>query len=119
MKLQVQDLVIAVEKRTLLSGLNFEFGQGQLVGLVGPSGCGKTTLLRSGCCYRLMVGLFSMTELMLLSGVNTESVLFGEIKRLLSFKMRASMMMKALFIPSPSKNHSEGETRLMSWENKP
>lgn len=47
MKLQVQDLVIAVEKRTLLSGLNFEFGQGQLVGLVGPSGCGKTTLLNT------------------------------------------------------------------------
>lgn len=47
MKIKVEDLVIAIEKRVLLSGMNFEFHEGQLVGLVGPSGCGKTTLLNT------------------------------------------------------------------------
>ena len=47
MKLKVEDLTIKVEKRVLLSGVNFEFHEGQLVGLVGASGCGKTTLLNT------------------------------------------------------------------------
>lgn len=47
MKLNVEDLTITIEKRTLLTRLNFEFHEGQLVGLVGASGCGKTTLLNT------------------------------------------------------------------------
>ncbi len=32
--------------RTIIAGLNFELGAGEIVALVGPSGCGKTSLLR-------------------------------------------------------------------------
>ena len=32
--------------RTVIAGLRFALGQGEVVALVGPSGCGKTTLLR-------------------------------------------------------------------------
>jgi ABC-type nitrate/sulfonate/bicarbonate transport system ATPase subunit len=32
--------------RTVIEGLEFELGAGEIVALVGPSGCGKTTLLR-------------------------------------------------------------------------
>lgn len=47
MKVKVEDLVITIDKRVLLAGMNFEFHEGQLVGLIGPSGCGKTTLLNT------------------------------------------------------------------------
>ncbi|WP_216381089.1 ATP-binding cassette domain-containing protein [Arcanobacterium phocae] len=47
MKLKAENLEIRVEKRVLLSRMNFEFCEGQLVGLIGPSGCGKTTLLNT------------------------------------------------------------------------
>lgn len=47
MKVKVSDLTITIDRRVLLSGMNFECREGQLVGLVGPSGCGKTTLLNT------------------------------------------------------------------------
>ncbi len=33
-------------RRTVIAGLRFSLGAGEIVALVGPSGCGKTTLLR-------------------------------------------------------------------------
>lgn len=47
MKVKVSDLTITIDRRVLLSGMNFECREGQLVGLIGPSGCGKTTLLNT------------------------------------------------------------------------
>src|SRR4051794_2326815 len=33
-------------RRTVLEGINFEVGAGEIVGIIGPSGTGKTSLLR-------------------------------------------------------------------------
>ena len=43
----VQDLSVRRDRSTVLQGLSFELGRGEVVGLLGPSGCGKTTLMRA------------------------------------------------------------------------
>ena len=40
------DFAYAPGERTILSGLNMEFGRGKVVAVMGGSGCGKTTVLR-------------------------------------------------------------------------
>jgi putative ABC transport system ATP-binding protein len=45
--LRVSDLSVAVDGRTLVSGLSFDLEEGARVALVGPSGIGKTMLLRA------------------------------------------------------------------------
>lgn len=43
---QVQDLVIAYGKRTVLHGAEFTVEQGAIVAIIGPNGSGKTSLVK-------------------------------------------------------------------------
>jgi len=45
--LELRDVVLRRGGRTLLAGVSFAIGRGELVALMGPSGVGKTTILRS------------------------------------------------------------------------
>lgn len=44
--IQVDQVTKRYDARTVLSGVTFDVGPGEIVSVVGPSGCGKTTLLR-------------------------------------------------------------------------
>ena len=46
MSIVVRDLVKRYGDKTIIDGISFEIGLGELVSLLGPSGCGKTTTLR-------------------------------------------------------------------------
>ena len=45
--IQISGLKIHRGSRLIISDLNFELNEGEVVALVGPNGCGKTTLLES------------------------------------------------------------------------
>jgi len=52
-KLEVADLSFSYEDQRVLSGIDLEVGEGELVGVLGPNGCGKTTLIK--CINRILV----------------------------------------------------------------
>ncbi len=47
--LEVEDLEVVLEGRTLLSRVDLTLQAGRVTGILGPSGAGKTTLVRSLC----------------------------------------------------------------------
>lgn len=51
--LQVRDLVIGYNDRTVLENLSFSVNQGEIFGILGNSGCGKSTLLKN------LIGIFT------------------------------------------------------------
>lgn len=47
--LSAKDIKAGYGNRTVIDGVSFEIGEGELVGIIGSNGCGKTTLLKSVC----------------------------------------------------------------------
>ena len=44
--IRCNDIYKSFSGKTVLSGIDFEIGDGEIFGLLGPSGAGKTTLIR-------------------------------------------------------------------------
>lgn len=51
MRLQIENLTVALRRRPIVQKASLEVGDGEFVGLLGPNGSGKSTLLRA--VYRL------------------------------------------------------------------
>lgn len=45
--LSVSDLSVRIKKKQILSNINFEVNEGEIVGLLGPNGSGKTTTIKT------------------------------------------------------------------------
>ncbi|MEJ8563486.1 ABC transporter ATP-binding protein [Yoonia sp. GPGPB17] len=45
--LQLRDLGVTLRKQRILSNVNIEVAEGEVIGLIGPNGAGKTTLMRA------------------------------------------------------------------------
>ena len=58
--IQISDLDIHRGNRLIISEMNFELFEGEVVALVGSNGCGKTTLLESSAgMHAISSGLIS------------------------------------------------------------
>lgn len=47
MSLIVENLSVSFENQEILTNINLNLGQNEIIAILGPSGCGKTTLLRT------------------------------------------------------------------------
>lgn len=54
--LQVEDVSVTIEKKTIISGVNLTVADREIVAVLGPSGSGKSTLLRA------IAGLVALTS---------------------------------------------------------
>ena len=52
MKLEVNEVAVAIASRRIVNEVSLEVAPGEIVGLIGPNGSGKSTLLRA--VYRLL-----------------------------------------------------------------
>mgnify|MGYP000731021963 CR=1 FL=1 len=46
MKIAINNLSFSYDKLEVLSGINLDFTQKEIVGIIGPNGSGKSTLLK-------------------------------------------------------------------------
>ncbi|WP_025690431.1 ABC transporter ATP-binding protein [Paenibacillus zanthoxyli] len=80
MDIKICDVSKTLENRPILSNINFEIGNGQVVGLIGPNGAGKTTLVR------LIMNLYKPTNgEIYVNKVNVRDKRFEEVKREIGF----------------------------------
>ena len=46
-KVEMQDVSLGYDRKTILKDLTFQVRPGEMVGLIGPNGCGKSTIIRA------------------------------------------------------------------------
>lgn len=61
--LSVLDLSVTLRMRPVLSGISFDVGAGELIGLIGANGAGKTTLMRAALGLIPHTGRSSLAKL--------------------------------------------------------
>ena len=72
------------KKRPILSGITFQIGKGESVGLVGANGAGKSTLLK------LLLGLEYGTGDIFVDGIRVEPATLPQIRRKAGFVLQNS-----------------------------
>ena len=45
--LQIQNLNLDLNEQNILTDINFEINDGEILSIIGPSGCGKSSILKS------------------------------------------------------------------------
>ena len=61
MKLEVNEVAVAIASRRIVNEVSLEVAPGEIVGLIGPNGSGKSTLLRA--VYRLLKPMAGYVQL--------------------------------------------------------
>lgn len=85
--MQVRNLVVQREGRTVLSGIDFEVQRGEVLVVMGPSGCGKSSLLRH------LVGLERPASGQVL--MEAQDLNQGDDERLAALRRRIGVMFQA------------------------
>lgn len=47
--ISVNNMDVSLDKKKILSNINFDINKGEIVGLLGPNGAGKTTIMKAMC----------------------------------------------------------------------
>lgn len=73
------NLSVGYEKNTIVSGINFEVKQGEILTLIGPNGAGKSTVLKTIAGY-----LESLSGNLFIAGRDAQKISASEMSRMLS-----------------------------------
>lgn len=73
------NLSVGYEKNTIVSGINFEVKQGEILTLIGPNGAGKSTVLKTVAGY-----LESLSGNVFIAGRDVQKISTSEMSRMLS-----------------------------------
>jgi ABC-type polar amino acid transport system ATPase subunit len=80
--LDITELQLLREARTILSGVHLRVSRGEIVALMGPSGSGKTTILRAVAgLERFQSGTIDVDGVILSGGADTTKLALRDLRR--------------------------------------